>query len=107
MSIEYTWGIAQLEAAVSQEVEGQILEDVATTAHWTVTATDGEHTASSYGSVGLATPDPETFIPASELTKELVLGWVQGSLDVAAIQLGLDAQIEEQVSPTKTVIPLA
>lgn len=106
MSISYEWGIAQLEAAVSLEVEGQILEDVATTAHWTVTATDGEHTASSYGSVGLATPDPASFIPASKLSKELVIGWVQQLLDVEAIQEGLDAQIEEQVSPTKTVIAL-
>lgn len=107
MSISYEWGIAQLEAAVSLEVDGETLENVATTAHWTVTASDGEHTASSYGSVGLATPDPETFIPADQLTTEMVLGWVQGALDVEALQGGLDAQIAEQVSPTKTVIALA
>lgn len=107
MPISYIWAIAQLEAAVSLEVGGETLENVATVAHWTVAATDGEHSASTYGSVGLAAPDPETFVPADELTREMVIGWVKESVDVAAIQLGLDKLIAEQVSPTKTVIPLA
>jgi len=32
---------------------------------------------------------------------ELVIGWVQGKLDVPAIETALQAQLDEQAAPTK------
>lgn len=108
MSIEYTWGIAQLEAAIEKEVQGEVLSDVATTAHWTCSATDGVYSASVYGSIGLSDPDPEQFVPAGSLTKDIVIGWVQDALgdQLDAIENGLDAQIFSQQHPTTTTIQL-
>jgi hypothetical protein len=44
--------------------------DIVTTVHWTAIKTDGEFTASSYGSVGVKVAD--TVIPFADLTEEIV-----------------------------------
>ena len=87
-----TWAIANLERNAA--------DDGVVIAHWRVTAEDGEHTASSYGTVGF-TPDPdaEGFVPFNELTEATVIGWVQAELDQDAIEAGLAAQIEEAKAP--------
>jgi hypothetical protein len=88
----YTWTIANLERNAA--------DDGVVIAHWRVTAEDGEHTASSYGTVGF-TPDPdaEGFVPFDQLTEATVIGWVQAELDQDAIEAGLAAQIEEAKAP--------
>lgn len=87
-----TWTIANLERNAA--------DDGVVIAHWRVTAEDGEHTASSYGTVGF-TPDPtaEGFVPFDQLTEAMVIGWVQAELDQDAIEAGLAAQIEEAKAP--------
>lgn len=92
----YTWGIATLERDAS---DGYVH-----TAHWTVSATLGDHSASAYGSVGLERPDGD-LIPYEELTKSQVLGWVKGKLGegtVQATEASLASEIAKQQAP-KTV----
>jgi len=57
------------------------------TAHWRVSAEDGDYSASSYGTCGF-TPDPtsDDFVPFEDLTEAMVIEWVKGSLDVDAIE---------------------
>jgi len=87
-----TWSIAQLERNAD--------DNGVVTAHWRVSAVDGDFTASSYGTCSW-TPEPSTegFVPFEDLTEAMVIEWVKGSLDVEAIEASLASQIEEQKAP--------
>ena len=50
--------------------------------------------------------DVTNFIPYEDLTYDIVCGWLDASLDVEALDLNLDAQIENQVNPPIVVLPL-
>ena len=89
------WSIANLERNTS---DGGV-----TIAHWRATATDGDYSASAYGTAGF-TPDPESpdFVPFDDLTEADVLAWGYAELgaeQLAAIEDGLSANIEEQKAP--------
>jgi len=99
--IEYNWTVAQLER---QTDTGGVI-----TAHWRVSAQDGDFTASAYGSEGF-TPDPNdpNFKPFDQLTEADVLGWVWASegFDKDQMEANLAAQIEKQKNPpTETGTP--
>ena len=94
MTTTTTWNIANLERETS---DGYVF-----TAHYTIDANDGTYSAGAYGSIGLERP--ETLISYSDLTKELVVGWVKdklGTEQVEAIEAALQAQLDEQHAPTK------
>jgi len=94
MTTTTTWNIANLERETS---DGYVF-----TAHYTVDANDGTYSAGAYGSIGLERP--ETLISYSNLTKELVVGWVKdklGTEQVEAIEAALQAQLDEQHAPSK------
>jgi hypothetical protein len=81
-------------------------DGVVFTIHYTVNAEDGTYSSSgAYGSVGLEKPDPENMIPYSQLTPEIVVGWVKEALGgqekVDEIEDALQAQLNEQHAPTK------
>ena len=99
----YKWVISDLKAKIQ---DGE-LSNVIDTIHWRYQATDGEHTADVYGSVGLESPEADSFIPADELTVADVEAWLEAKLDVEALKSGLDAQIEAQKNPTHTSIVLS
>jgi hypothetical protein len=87
-----TWTIAQLERNTS---DGGVV-----VAHWRATLTDGDYSASSYGTVGF-TPDPTApdFVPFDDLTEADVLEWVYESVDKDATEESLASQIEDQKAP--------
>ena len=90
------WKVANMERK---------LDDIGTvyTVHYTVTRfKDGEQ-AGAYGSIGLEAPKSGTGIPYAELTEETVIGWTTahfGDEKVAEIELALDNQIAEKLTPT-------
>jgi hypothetical protein len=92
MTATITWAIAQLDRNAT---DGGV-----TVAHWTVSAVDGDHSASSYGTAGF-TPDATapSFKPYETLTEADVLGWVWGSVDKAEMEASLAAQVAAQKSP--------
>ena len=104
MATTYTWQISGLKAKVQDEETG--LENVIDTVHYRYQAEDGEHSADVYGSVGLESPEADSFIPADELTVADVEGWLKAKLDVEALKEGLDAQIEAQKNPTHVSVEL-
>jgi hypothetical protein len=95
MSTTNTWKIAQLER---ETADGYVF-----TAHYTVDASDGTYNAGAYGSVGLE--KPETLVPFADLTEETVVGWVKAAIGgadkVAEVETALQAQLDEQKTPTK------
>ena len=73
-------------------------------AHWQVSKTSGDNTATSYGTVGF-TPDSsaEGYVAYADLTEANVIAWVQAELDTEALEASLDADLAEQASPSVTV----
>ncbi len=91
----FEWGIAQMERHTA--------DGIVFTVHYTVAANDGTYASSAYGSIGLEQPEGNV-IPFASLTPEIVIGWVQdklgGTEKVDEIQAALQAQIDQQRTPT-------
>jgi hypothetical protein len=90
----FVWAIANLER---ETADGFVY-----TSHYTVTANDGTYSSGAYGSLGFERPD--NLIPYTDLTEEIVVGWVKehfGPEKVAEIEAALQTQIDEQRNPTK------
>lgn len=98
----YTWGIAQLEVAPSEDN----LINVVKTVHWTLSVTEGDLAASSYGSVSLEAPEAEAFTPYDELTEADVISWLEAKLDGDQMRSALATQIEQQRTPSIVKPPL-
>ena len=101
MSI-YNWVINQMDTKPTEDG----LTDVVVTVHWTRVATEGEIVVSSYGTMGCSTPSSTDFTAYPDLTQEQVESWLDAGLDVAAIDLGLDQQIENIINPPIITLPL-
>jgi hypothetical protein len=96
METTFNWHIANLER---ETADGAVF-----TVHYTVSAQDEVYSSSAYGSLGLERPNEDEMIPFSELTEEICVGWVKEKLTeekVAEIEAALQAQLDEQHSPTK------
>ncbi len=90
-----TWAIAQLERTLD---DGGVV-----VAHWRATATDGDYSASSYGTAGF-TPDPSSsdWVDYDSISEDLALSWCFGSgVDKDAIEESLAAKIELDKNPTQ------
>ena len=86
----FNWTISTLERELA---DGGVI-----VAHWRCTASDGDYSASSYGTCGF-TPDASAagFVAYDSLTEATVLGWVWDQADgwkddvEAALQAKIDA----------------
>ena len=95
-----TWTIAQLDR--------ELADGYVNTVHYRVDATDGTYKSRATGKVNLERP--ETLIPFKDLTHETVIGWVKAEVEaqakagngptVAQVEATLEAQINEQKTPT-------
>lgn len=91
--MQFNWNIVQTDYNTSDKF--------ITTVHYTVSAVDGEFTASTYGTVGYAEQPDEQYTPYADLTEAQVVGWVQESLGKDTVEEGLAAQIEAQKNPVQ------
>ena len=101
----FTWVISTLERdLLPEDMNGAVV-----VAHWRCNAEQTEgigddavtYNATSYGTCGF-TPDPTAsdYIPYDQLTESDVVGWCQSELDQDAIEAGLQANIDAQITPT-------
>jgi hypothetical protein len=100
------WVINQLDCLPT---DGQY-QDFVLVAHWSrfakETINEKEYQANVYGTASFSKDDVANFIPYEDLTYDIVCGWLDASLDVEALDLNLDAQIENQVNPPIIILPL-
>ena len=89
MAITYNWTITNLDRNTA--------DGFVTTAHWTASAVDGNHTASVYSTVSWPVDEPQ--ISYDNLTPEIVLGWVWESVDKTATEASLLQQINIKKNP--------
>jgi len=90
--MEFNWDVVQMDRLTS--------DNFVVTVHYSVTATDGDYSANTYGTVGY-TQESDNFIPFDNLTPEIVTGWVQTSLGKDTVEEGLAAQIQAQKNPVQ------
>lgn len=84
-----TWTIDNLDRRTS--------DGFVTTAHWRATAVDGDHSASVYATCSWS--EGSSAVSYDDLTEQQVLAWVWESVDKAATEAALAAQIEAQKNP--------
>lgn len=87
--MEIKWSIVNMDR--------KIANGYVTTAHWQATAVDGEHSASIYATCSWSEGQPS--VAYESLTEAAVLAWVWESVDKAATETALAAQIAEQKAP--------
>lgn len=94
MAVTYTWTIATCE------------HDIATgginVIHWRCTGVEGDHTASSYGTVGL-TPDASApdFTAYADVTEAQAQAWVWENVSQDDTEAAIAAKIDAQQNPTE------
>jgi len=97
MSINYVWDFDPLEVYPTSSEQPLVVFKV----HWQVYAETGSY---RFGRVGIQDIEYNTgsnFIPYSELTKDIVFGWVTSSMGSKYEQtlLDLSNSIEEKMNP--------
>ncbi len=101
MAITYKWDIPQMNAHIQAEGEDNVIYTV----HYRYTGSEesgGEtYSASSIGTQGFQYTAGDPFIPYAdtEAFENVVIGWLEGALDVPSMQASLEANINLQITP--------
>ena len=104
MAITYKWDIPQMNAHI--QADGQ--DNVIYTVHYRYTGTEVVPNSGTYSSTNMGTQNytyvaGEPFVPYenTEAFEAVVIGWLEGSLDVPVMQAGIAANIESQITPVR------
>lgn len=100
--ITYSWVISQLDCAPSYEG----MQDYVVVCHWRYGATFEKYFTEIYGAQSFSEVTGPDFIPYADLTEEIVIEWLESSLNVTEMQVGLAQSIENLVNPPVIVLPL-
>ena len=99
MATTFTWSYDSLERDVSKDG----LADVVITSYWRITGVDGDHSATTYGSAGIAAPDPDDFTAFADVTQAQVKAWTLAALaDLDITEATLEAGLQSQIDLLKT-----
>ena len=91
--MNFTWSVVQMDRLTS--------DSFVVTCHYTVTATDGNYTASTYGTTSYTQEQGKSYVPYADLTEAECVGWVQDSLNKDTVEASLQAQIEALKNPVQ------
>ena len=101
MAITYKWDIPQMNAHIQAEGEDNVIYTV----HYRYTGSE-ESGGVTYSSTSIGTQsytyvagEPFTPYEDTEAFEAIVIGWLEGSLDVPAMQASIAASIESQIVP--------
>lgn len=101
--MEYKWTISALDCKVSEDG----MTNVVQTIHWRYKGTnDNQVTAETYGAQTVGSPNPEAFTPFDDLTEEIVVGWLEATMDVDAMNTNITKQIELIENPVTVTLTL-
>lgn len=105
MASTIAWKAEHLECKPS--VDG--LTNVVSVIHWRANAVDGDHYATSYGTVAVELNESSAFIEYEDLDEATVVGWAKNALgaeQVMSIETGLANQIATLKNPPVVAPPL-
>ena len=101
MAITYKWDIPAMNAHI--QADGQ--ENVIYTVHYRYTGSE-ESGDKTYSSTNIGTQsytyvagEPFTPYENTEAFENVVIGWLEGSLDVPSMQASIAADIQSQITP--------
>lgn len=101
MAITYKWQIPTMNAHIQAEGENNVIYTV----HWRYTGSE-ESGGKIYSSTSIGTQSytyvaGDPFVPYedTEAFENVVIGWLEGSLNIPAIQASIAAKIESQITP--------
>jgi hypothetical protein len=89
----FNWQVVQMDRLTS--------DNFVVTCHYTVSATDGDYTASTYGTTSYTQVEGETYIPYDDLTEDICVGWVQTSIGKDTTEASLQSQIDLLKNPVQ------
>lgn len=105
MAQTYTWDCKTVDVHPLENGESDVVYNV----HWSVVATSDQkdakdefYSARSYGTQVVPAPSG-SFIPFADLREAEVESWTKaamGDVQVAKLYAGLDAQIEQEITPS-------
>ena len=101
MAIDYKWTINQMNAHIESDGE----QNVIFTVHWTYSGSEevsGQtYQASMIGAQSFTYTEGEPFTPYAddEAFENVVIGWLEGALDVPSMAENIAAQIQKQITP--------
>lgn len=101
-----TWKILKLEYIENQSGLSGIIVNVQYECIGEKIINGVTYTSTSSGLVALRDPDLNNFTPLNEVTKEQVVSWVQGVVDMFALDVHLNNSIDSQIKPVLTEIDL-
>ena len=101
MAITYKWDIPQMNAHIQSDGEDNVIYTV----HYRYSGSE-ESGGITYSDTNIGTQSytyvaGEPFVPYedTEAFEAVVIGWLEGSLDVPAMQASIAANIESQIAP--------
>ena len=89
----YLWTISQMDRLTS---DGFVV-----VVHYNISATEGELSASTYGTTSYTQAEGASFVPYEQLTQETVVGWVQEALGKDVVEALLQSQLDALKAPTQ------
>ena len=101
MAISYKWTINQMNAHIESEGE----QNVIFTVHWTYLGSEESggktYQASQIGAQSFTYVAGEPFVPYadSEAFETIVIGWLEGALDVPVMSARIAAEIQKEITP--------
>ena len=101
MAITYKWSINQMNAHIEAEGEQNVIFIV----HWTYSGSEEvsgkTYQGSQIGAQSFTYVKGEPFVPYAdtEAFENVVIGWLEGVLDVPAMAADIDAQIQKEITP--------
>ena len=101
MAIDYKWTINQMNAHIESEGE----QNVIFTVHWNYSGSEEVNSKTYYASIigaqSFTYVAGEPFVPYAdtEAFEAVVIGWLEGVLDVPAMSASIAAQIQKEITP--------
>lgn len=101
MAITYKWDIPQMNAHIQSEGEDNVIYTV----HWRYSGSEESggktYSATTIGTQSYEYVAGEPFVPYedTEAFENVVIGWLEGSLDVPAMQASIAANIQSEITP--------
>ena len=101
MAITYKWDIPQMNAHIQSEGEDNVIYTV----HWRYSGSEESggktYSSTSIGTQGYTYVAGEPFVPYedTEAFENVVIGWLEGSLDMPAMQASIAATIQSEITP--------
>jgi len=100
------WVISQLDSIPSLDGMDKVISVIHYRAQKKYEEDVIHFTADYYNLLKVDAPHEASFTPYDEVTKEMVEGWLEESLDCVSIEANLDAQIQNFLNPPIVAYPL-